>query len=373
MNTDFEASTWVAERLPDAADPDAIVTDRARLALIEHIAAAPPPRRWRRRLALRLAAVATLTVTVGVLVVGHRPLRPRATTAPRVAIARHGGDTGVHAARGGQTAPGSQPAGRDHTVLVRLAGDITQAPAPPGNATLVFRRSTFPDRSGFSGYDLYEDDGVYFYGATIAELRQALADPSSGDRELGGVLGAAARAAKLSPTAAASTMYRASPAPSSVSSYELGLRTALQKLATVKASPTLIESLRARLTAVTHATPAAARRLASPDQATIDNYLWMNCENALEGGGGQAAIRAGAMLAVSTLPDVHIQQTTLDGRSVVKITNDQFSDHYAETLYLDARTGVLVHLSGGTVGKPDSVDIAYTVTRVTAPGLDPAH
>jgi len=30
-------------------------------------------------------------------------------------------------------------------------------------------------------------------------------------------------------------------------------------------------------------------------------------------------------------------------------------------------------MSGGTVGKPDSVTVTYQVTRVTAPSLDPAH
>jgi hypothetical protein len=30
----------------------------------------------------------------------------------------------------------------------------------------------------------------------------------------------------------------------------------------------------------------------------------------------------------------------------------EFPDQYAETLILDARTGVLVHMRGGTIGKP---------------------
>ncbi len=185
---------------------------------------------------------------------------------------------------------------------------------------------------------------------------------------------AAARSANVSPTQAASNLYESSPAPSGVASYTEGMRTALQKLAaSSKASPALVKELRQRLAAISHATPSAAHRLAMPDQATIDNYLWMNCMNALEGGAGRADVRAGSMLAVSTLPDVKVTQTTLDGQPVVQITNTQFPEGYAETLDLDAQTGVLVHMSGGTVGKPDSVDVAYQVTRVTAPGLGAAH
>ncbi len=95
--------------------------------------------------------------------------------------------------------------------------------------------------------------------------------------------------------------------------------------------------------------------------------------DALEGGAGRADVRAGAMLALSTLPDVKVTQATLHGAPAVQITNTQFADDYAETLDLDARTGVLVQMSGGTVGKPDSVDVVYRVTRVTAPSLEPAH
>ncbi|HJS94564.1 MAG TPA: hypothetical protein VJ741_09895, partial [Solirubrobacteraceae bacterium] len=253
------------------------------------------------------------------------------------------------------------------------AADVTQVPPPPGNATLVFRQHTFPNQPSFSGYDLYEDNGAYYYGATPDELHQALADPSAADKELGGILSAAARSARATPAQAASNIYQASPAPSSVASYTQGLRTALQKLTAVKGSPARIQQIRQQLDAVSHAAPSAAKRLARPNQATVENYLWMNCMDALEGGAGRPDIRAGAMLALSTLPDVKVTQTTLDGQAVVQITNAQFSDNYAETLDLDARTGVLVHMSGGTVGKPASVDVAYRVSRVTAPSLEPAH
>lgn len=358
MNTDFDEVTWVAERLPQVDDPDGLATDSARLALLEHISAAPPPR---RRLGRRLAAVGVLTAgaaAVGVIAIGSGSVRPAPTpptSVPQVAIApQH------HVVRG-------------HPVLLRLAADLTQAPAPPGNATLVFRHHTFPNDPAFSGYDLYEDNGAYYYGATLDELRQSLANPGSADKELGGILAAAAEAASMTPAQAANTIYQASPAPTGVATYRTGLLTALKKLSAVKASPVRIQEIRRRLAAVANASPSEAQRLAAPTHATVDNYLWMNSMDALEGGAGRADIRAGAMLALSTLPDAHIEQTMFNGEPVVQITNTEFSDHYAETLDLDARTGVLVHMSGGTVGQPDSVDVTYHVTRVTAPSLDAAH
>ena len=379
MNTDFDEATWVAERLPEVDDPDGLATDRARLALLDHISAAPlPPRVGRRsrrgyrrprRVGRRLAAVGGLAAAVGVagaIAIGTGP-RPGA-----IAIG-NGPRPGAVRAHHVAIAPEHHRVSR-LTVLVRLADDITQAPAPPGNATLVVRHHTFPNQPSFWGYDLYEDNGEYYYGATLDELHQALADPSSGDRELGGILAAAASSANLTPAHAAANIYQASPAPTASSASDAAAqRTALEKLLAAHRSPSLIRMIRQRLAALSKAAPVAAQQSASPDQATIDNYLWMNCMDALEGGAGQADIRAGAMLALSTLPDVKVTQTTYDGQPVVQITNTQFDDNYAETTDLDAQTGVLVHFAGGTVGQPDSVDVAYTVTRVTAPSLEAAH
>jgi hypothetical protein len=361
VNTDFDETTWVAERLPEVDDPDGSATDRARLALIEHISGTPRPRRWRRGVGLRLAAVGGAAAAVGVIVIGNGPAR-RATTAttpaPRVAIAPRTGHQHV----------------TPHPLLLRLADDVTQAPAPPGDATLVVRHHTFPNQPSFWGYDLYEDDGDYYYGATLEQLRQALADPASADKELGGILAAAAKSANLTPAQAASNIYRASPAPSGPPPSKAELRTVLDKLIAAKAaSPALIRLMRRRIAAIPVAKAPPGDASQPPSQATVDNYLWGNCMDALEGGAGQADVRAGSMLALSTLPDVKVTETTFDGNPVVQITNTQFSDNYAETLDLDAHTGVLVHMNGGTVGQPDSVDVTYHVTRVMTPSLDPVH
>ncbi|HTU94889.1 MAG TPA: hypothetical protein VMF14_03545 [Solirubrobacteraceae bacterium] len=362
MNTDFDEATWVAERLPDVDHPDGLATDRARLALLEHISAAPPVRPGRRRRwGWRLVAAGGIgaAAVAGVVAVGNGPAKPARTAStptPTVAVAPQ-----THVVHG-------------HPVLLRLASDVTQAPAPPGNATLVVRHHTFPDASSFWGYDLYEDDGAYYYGATLDELHQSLADPSSADKELGGILTAAAGSANLTPAEAATNIYRAAPAPSGPPASPTMLRKQLTALLATKPSPAEARALRRKFgAAISHARASATTASQGPSQATVDNYLWGNCMDALEGGAGRADIRAGAMLALSTLPDVHLRQTTFDGHAVVQITNTQFDDHYAETLDLDAHTGVLLHMSGGTIGKRDGVDVTYRVTRVTAPSLDPAH
>src|SRR5438128_392168 len=48
--------------------------------------------------------------------------------------------------------------------LVRLANQLKASPPPlAGNATLVIRRTSYPDRSGMTGADLYTDGGAYYY------------------------------------------------------------------------------------------------------------------------------------------------------------------------------------------------------------------
>jgi hypothetical protein len=73
------------------------------------------------------------------------------------------------------------------------------------------------------------------------------------------------------------------------------------------------------------------------------------------------------------MPAVRVTTARLHGRKVVQVTNTDFPDHYAETLMLDARTGVLVHMRGGTLGGPAGVDVSYRITRVTTPGLGTAR
>jgi hypothetical protein len=67
-----------------------------------------------------------------------------------------------------------------------------------------------------------------------------------------------------------------------------------------------------------------------------------------------------------------VTSTAYDGEAVVEITNTEFPGNYAETLDLDASTGVLVHMRGGPVDGPAGVEVTYQISRVTIPSLTPA-
>jgi hypothetical protein len=363
MTPDTIEITWVAERAPDVPEPDGLATEQARLALMQDISAVTvrPRRRWVPWAAA--AASASAIAAAGVVVLS--------------ANAGHHARPAVHAA--------SAPAKTTHIVhvpehhvvagtpvLLHLAHSVSHAAPLPGNATLVIHQNVVHGGQPhtFTGEDLYEDNGDYYFGQDRSELLQAVADPASADSTEGKAIAAAAASANLSPAQAAQNIYAASPAPSNPGTLAEAKRTAIDKL-----------------TAVVNAAPAAQRaaiqqRLAevqnAPDTVTQgqrDNYLWMNISTAFEGGAGRSDVRAGALLAASQLPDVTVAQTTFAGQPVVQVTNSEFSDGYSETYDLDPQTGVLVHFhgGGGTDAADDSVDITYQVSRVTTPGLDPAH
>jgi hypothetical protein len=65
---------------------------------------------------------------------------------------------------------------------------------------------------------------------------------------------------------------------------------------------------------------------------------------------------------MATVAAVHSER---DGDEIA-ITNTDFPDGYRETLIVDAGTGVIEKMAGGTAGKAPDVTVDYDVQRVTA-------
>ena len=98
---------------------------------------------------------------------------------------------------------------------------------------------------------------------------------------------------------------------------------------------------------------------------TIDNNrIWLGSMDALIAGAGDADVRAGVMKLLSTMPLVKVS----DHGATLDLTNTDFSDHYQETLTVDAKTGVIEKLVGQTAGQPPSVTVTYDIKRVDANG-----
>jgi hypothetical protein len=322
---DTDEVTWVTNHRMDVPDPDAAMTDRARIALVDHMSA--ETQRPRRRLAWLACATAAGGAVAAVLFAG-------------------GFGAGSSTPNGASVTPGVgiAMAGKPSFVLLHLAHGVIQTPALPGNATLVERSTTIvtPGQapSSLTGYNLYEDNGDYYFGKTLTALRSTVSDPSASDSlgaPLGQVVAAAAASANSTPSQAAEKLLAADP----------------------------------------HPTPQVGQGTPPLTQAEADRDLegieWQAIGSALEGGAGQPQVRAGALLAAAAMPNTTVTSTTDAGQPAVNITWTQGPDNEIESLVINSQTGILLHeyTNGGSSGAVSNT--TYQVSRVTAPGLDAAH
>ena len=120
MIPETDEVTWVTDHRLDVPDPDGAMTDRARMALMDHMSAeAARPRR-------RLPWLAGATAVA-------------AGGAVAVAVFAGGSGAGSSAGNGASASPGDGLAlvGQPSVVLVDLAHSAARTPVLPGNATLV--------------------------------------------------------------------------------------------------------------------------------------------------------------------------------------------------------------------------------------------
>jgi hypothetical protein len=328
MNPDIDEVAWVSHHRLDVPDPDGAMTDRARMALMDHISA--ETERPRRRLPWLAGATAVA-----------------AGGAVAVALFAGGSGAGSSTRDGAAVSPGAGAAlaGKPSFVLLHLAHRVAQTPVLPGNATLVERSTNIvaPGQapSSMTGYDLYEDNGDYYFGKTLTALRSTVSDPSGSDSQdatLGQVVAAAAASANSTPSQAAEKLLAANP----------------------------------------HPTPQVGQGTPPLTQAEADRDLegieWAAISSALEGGAGQPQVRAGAVLAAAAMPNTTVTSTTDAGQPVVNITFTQGPENdEVESLVVNSQTGILIHqyTNGGSGGSVSNT--TYQVSRVTAPGLDAAH
>jgi hypothetical protein len=334
MNDHFDTDTkdldWMAGRRPQrigsepfvAADPFA--RERARQALDQHIAGDGGGRRgfgWRRFLGLRtvsLAAGAVAAVLVAVVLVSSGGGSGVKTTAAGGApsVQHHHHATG-HGAVAHASSQGP---------LMKLADYVGEAPAPSGNATLV-QRTTNLEGEKATVYDLYTDDGRYFFAESKGELAGLI---EAGKDTAGGwtarQLAAAEEADSGDVAAAAEDM----------------------------------------------ASAAIPKERIHPGTRNYPSRLWEEAQQALIAGAGRPRIRAGVLKLLGTLPGVAVTEATLAGAPTLVLTAgaEEMGPDYQEQLTIDAETGVPIKFTGGVPGGPPATTVEYTVSRETFAGLE---
>lgn len=304
---------WLAAQEPRASEPSDATTARARTMLLERCEAESkrfndPSRhsreaRWRGRPVRVLAVAATCAAAFAVF-----------------AIAGGGGESDLIPAG---------PEVAEAAPLLLLADRVDSAAEPRGDATLIERHHSFPDDQPFSGYDLYTDDGRYFYGATLDGLRAAVEDGVEGDAYSSRVVEAAKAAADLSPEEGRRVMFESLYGSHP---FEKGL---------------------------------------SQDQE--DNRVWIVTLDALNLGAGDTDVRAGVMRVLSTIETVQVEEkTNRRGKDVLLVTsstetsNSALGPTYEERLTLDAISGIPLGFEGGEPGLQPSVTVDYEIERIDA-------
>jgi len=158
---------WVKAQRPEVAPPDAEATGWARASLMFHAdrssrlacVESPPcreasprrglvPRFFRSRRGVAVAAAAAVLAAVGI--------------GGAFSVLPHVGNNGVLGVDQAYAKP-----------LVQLATHVAAAPLT-GDATLVEHSNAIEGQSGFTGADLYLDNGRYYYAETAAGLPAAV-------------------------------------------------------------------------------------------------------------------------------------------------------------------------------------------------------
>jgi hypothetical protein len=293
-------------------------------------------RQARRRYRIARAGIGAGVVAAAVAV-GVASAIPSAPARTAQASGAHPSKARPSASQAGST--GTKPA------LMSLAADVAAEPRPAGDATLVERETTLAGKATVKVWDLYTDDGRYFFSQAKAGLpAQVQADNNQGD----GMFGREVAAAIYAVTG--------------------NLDTAALKMAWAADTTPVPGWLTAQVKNI------------SAGGLQIDNYVWENSEDALIAGSGNPQVRAGVLRLVSALPGISVIHGAVDGQPTLTLTagaaelglsgtgkaNPKVATGapYQEAITINADTGVPLKFVGGTADETETA-VTYVVTRVS--------
>jgi hypothetical protein len=320
---------WLVAERPATEGPDALATRRARRELLAHITGAPAaapaaaPRSRRRRRGLLLAGAATVAAAAALV----------------VALAPSGGHGGL------------KVEAASAATLVKLSAAQLAQPRPAGDATLVRRDQHYPDGRSIAGYDLYADDGTYYYGATRAELHRAVRKHEHQYDELRRMIAATIAAPHLAPGVARQRFLKAG----GVKPYP----------GASDASPKTREAAKQIAEKQATAQKMAGRQEPVSQTSLDDNFIWASSLDVLVAGAVRPQVRAGVMALLATISSVSVTEGRRGGRPTLTLRNTDFPGRYVESLTVDARTGEPIGFVGGVDGQTPGVTVDYDAARTT--------
>lgn len=296
-------------------------------------------RRAVKRAALGSIAVAGAAAVAVAFVVTATPASVHTTTASgtpavKTSTSKSGAATPTAAAQG-------------NPVLMDLAASISASQvALPGNATLQIRnRSVSSDKPGDNGYDLYTDNGTYYWGNDKSELEQSIA---SGKDVAGGEfqrdVAVALFAVKGDLATARSRMAVANLDPSITPAEEKAQAQQAEKMFKAKGI---------KLPKVTPERTAES----------TDSNIYMNATDALIAAPDNPQVRAGVLRVLASLPNIKVANTTTAGQPTLSVTDSWAAFGDSETLVINASTGLVISMTD--TGDGPTVTTYYHASRVT--------
>jgi hypothetical protein len=233
--------------------------------------------------------------------------------------------------------------------LVRLAAYLAAERRPAGDATLMERETDVPGHASIKVWDLYADDGRYFFSPTEAGLP---AQVRENNNQGGGQFGREVAAA--------------------VDAVTGNLDTAALKMAWAPDTTPVPAWLSAQVKDI------------SAGGTQLDNYVWEGCEDALIAGAGNPQVRAGVLRLVSALPGIAVTHGVMNGQPALTLTagaaelgrsgvdpaNPKIGTGpaYQEAITVNASTGIPLQIASGPAGHVTGI-VSYVVTRVSLAGI----
>jgi hypothetical protein len=330
MNMSNQELDWLAAEKPQRTEIDPGARERALAGLIQHTTARTSRRDlgsgFRTRMFSFGAAAGVAAVAAAVVMVanggGGISKSPQAS---------HATELHHHA--------GSSP-------LVRLADYVSQSVNPAGDASLVARTTTTTGGDSVTVYDLYADDGQYFFSPT----EDGLATQVSGHHNLaGGLFAREIAAARLAANG--------------------NVGTAAQDMADA-ADPSNVISPTQKINPAV----AAAKQAATGEPqggSLFDNWVWEDSQDAIIAGSGDPAVRVGVLRILAALPGVTVTQGSSNGEPTLVLTagTPEMGYDRTEQLTINAHSGVPIQFVGGEPNHQPAGIVNYAVSRVTLANL----
>jgi hypothetical protein len=256
-----------------------------------------------------------------------------------VAVATTGTSTQTPNLAGPKSGATTSSTSTQDAPLVHLVSYLSNAPKPTGDATLVLRDTVAKAGTKVDVWDLYADNGDYYF----AKTRDGLPGQVKGKHTQQD------KAGRQKTVAAAELAAKG----------DLNEARKQMALAYLPADPKVTPTLEAP-GVVPSLSDGSKKKLGDGAQASnlTDNWVWNNSMDALGAGAGSPTVRAGVLRLLGQMPEVTVTKGTLDGQAVLTLAAGSPAVSDGESLTVNAETGLPIKFTS------DGGGVNYTVTRV---------